>query len=109
MKDYDLMYFAFAFIVGMLIHYNMKEMCKGRGFLLEGSENSSGCSWTQKNLGWFPYVDGCPSTKSTTTPPEACKTLNPNCRPGSWWNSDPVKDGYCKDPKSTKSGSFCWF
>lgn len=80
MKDNDLMYFAFAFIVGMFIHYNMKEICKGRGFLLEGS-----------------------------TTPEVCKTPDPNCRPGIWWNSGPVEDGYCADPKSTKKGTFCWF
>jgi len=84
----------------------MKEMCKGRGFLLEGAEKK--CSWTQKNLGWIPFVDGCPSTKPSTTP-VACKTQDPNCRPGIWWNSGPVEDGYCADPKSSKKGTFCWF
>ena len=58
MKDDDLMYFAFAFIVGMFIHYNMKETCKGRGFLLEGA---------------------------TTKPPAKCKKDEKVCKPSGWF------------------------
>jgi len=75
MKDEELKYFVLAFIVGMFIHYNIKQICKVG--LLEGSDNK--CGFGNKYFGWVPGVDSCPEDKTTTAPPAYAETCN-------WYN-----------------------
>ena len=69
MKESEFNYFIIAFIAGMFIHYNIKQICKVG--LLEGAD--ADCPWYKPSL----IFSSCKTT--TTTTPTYAKTCN-------WYN-----------------------